>query len=65
VDTIVPAIARDASGDWKQRNADGRLRDQAFVFYQVNVVFAMGLTGGPIVVWLALRQFFRGGPRER
>jgi hypothetical protein len=65
VDTIVPAVVRDASEDWKQSNADGRLRDQAFVFYQVNLIFAMGLIGGPVVLWLLAPRLLRRDGKER
>jgi hypothetical protein len=28
------------------------IRDSAFIFYQLNLIFAMGVVGGPLVVWL-------------
>jgi hypothetical protein len=65
-DTIVPAWMRDAAPAWEQPNPDGRLRDQAFVFYQLNPIFAMGAIGGPIALWLLYRGLARGEPgRER
>jgi hypothetical protein len=65
-DTIVPAWMRDASPEWPQPNQDGKLRDQAFVFYQLNVIFGLGVVGGPIALWLLYRGLIRGKPgRER
>jgi hypothetical protein len=56
-DSIVPAVVRnhsylDASG---HQGFLGSLRDNAFIFYQTNLVFSMGLIGGPIVLWLIYR----------
>ena len=65
-DTIVPAWLRGNGPDWAQPNADGRLRDHAFVFYQLNPVFGLGAVGGPLVLWLLWRRLIRGRPgRER
>ncbi len=65
-DTIVPAWARGGAPDWDQHNQDGRLRDQAFVFYQLSPIFGLGAVGGPIVLWLLFRRLVRGEPgRER
>jgi len=61
VDTIVPVWMRDGAPDWKQPNPGGALRDEAFVFYQLNLIFAMGVLGGPLVLWLTWRQLVRGG----
>lgn len=62
VDTIIPAWMRDAAPPWPQPNSDGRLRDQAFMFYQLNLIFAMGAVGGPIILWLLYRRLLRGEP---
>lgn len=35
------------------------LRDRVFAFYQPNLIFAMGIIGGPFVVWLLYAAFFR------
>jgi hypothetical protein len=35
------------------------VRDWAFLFYQVNAIFGMGLVGGPLVLWLAYRAIRR------
>jgi hypothetical protein len=61
VDTIVPVIARQPSllDDYAGQRAAGAVRDWFFVFYQVNVVFGMGLVGGPLAVWLAYRALRR------
>lgn len=58
-DTLVPAVAREPSllrmpG---QPSLAGRLRDMAFVFYQLNAIFGMGLVGGPLVLLLLYRAF--------
>lgn len=66
VDTIVPTWMRGATPPFDQPNVDGRLRDQAFQFYQVNLIFALGVFGGPLVLWLLYRRLIRGEPgRER
>jgi 4-amino-4-deoxy-L-arabinose transferase-like glycosyltransferase len=65
-DTVVPTWMRGATPPFDQPNADGRLRDQAFLFYQVNLIFALGAVGGPLVLWLLYRRLIRGEPgRER
>jgi hypothetical protein len=60
-DSIVPAILREPSllsGNASQRTT-GAVRDWFFVLYQVNVIFGMGLVGGPVVLWLAFRALRR------
>jgi hypothetical protein len=65
-DTIVPAWVRGAAPSWEQPNADGRLRDHAFAFYQLNLIFALGVVGGPLALWLLYRRLIHGEPqRER
>ncbi len=61
VDSIVPAVARSPLylDGFKHQGFLGNLRDDAFIFYQTNVIFSMGLIGGPIILWLlysALRR---------
>ena len=51
-DSIVPYVLRSGLTNTAQPNAAGVLRDNAFGFYQVNLIFGMGLVGGPFVVWL-------------
>jgi hypothetical protein len=36
------------------------LRDAAFNIYQANVIFIMGLIGGPLVIWFVIQGFRRG-----
>jgi hypothetical protein len=64
-DSIVPAVLRDRSllDKLEQPNPVGRLRDNAFVFYQTNMIFGMGLVGGPAVLYLLWPRFHRR-PRE-
>jgi hypothetical protein len=58
-DTIVPPILRDpgALARFDQPNGWGELRDCFFSLYQTNLVFALGLIGGPFVLWLLFRGF--------
>jgi hypothetical protein len=51
-DSIVPYVLRSGITSTDQPNPAGVLRDNAFGFFQVNLIFAMGLAGGPLVVWL-------------
>jgi hypothetical protein len=51
-DSIVPYVLRSGLTDTDQPNPAGVLRDNAFGFFQVNLIFSMGLAGGPFVVWL-------------
>ena len=69
-DSIIPALARDPSlmSTLEQPNTLGLIRDYAFLSYQPNLVFALGLVGGPVVVWLAFRRLrtkSRKGAEER
>jgi 4-amino-4-deoxy-L-arabinose transferase-like glycosyltransferase len=60
-DSVAPILLRDRSlmKAFQQGNSAGMLRDDAFLFYQKNIVFGMGLIGGPVVLWLLLRRFRR------
>jgi hypothetical protein len=40
----------------RQPNAMGAMRDEAFMLYQNNLIFGMGLIGGPVVLWLLWRK---------
>jgi hypothetical protein len=51
-DSIVPYVLRNGLTYTGQTNPTGILRDNAFGFYQLNLIFGMGLVGGPFVVWL-------------
>jgi hypothetical protein len=67
-DTIAPGWMRGQKPLWRQPNPDGLTRDAAFVFYQLNLIFAMGSIGGPLALWLlyrAIRMRRRPQVRER
>ena len=61
VDTLVPNLLRNppALKAFDQPSAIGFLRDRFFILYQLNLVFTMGLIGGPLVLWL-LSRVLRG-----
>jgi hypothetical protein len=61
--SVVPAIVRQPSlvHFFDQVNSAGFIRDNAFIFQESNVIFSMGLTGGPLVLWLLYRYWRRGG----
>jgi hypothetical protein len=61
VDSIVPYVLRSGLTYTEQPNPAGVLRDNAFGFYQVNLIFSMGLVGGPFAIWL-LWKFARRRP---
>jgi hypothetical protein len=56
-DSVVPHVFRGAElmHNYDQPNAAGYLRDQAFVIYESNLVFAMGIIGGPLAWWFLIR----------
>jgi hypothetical protein len=66
--TIVPAILHDPESlsMFNQPNKWAELRDNAFVLYQTNLIFAMGLIGGPVALWLLYGAFrrARAGPER-
>jgi hypothetical protein len=61
LDTAVPAIFRDpdALSMFDQPNAAGKLRDNFFAIYQTNLIFGMGLIGGPVAFWIFCRAMRR------
>ena len=71
VDSVVPRVVyawdSDKTRDLHQPYAPATLRDFAFIFYQTNLIFSMGLMGGPLVVWWLIGVFRKreGPPRER
>ena len=65
VDTIVPYVLRGGLTYTAQSNPAGVLRDNAFGLYQVNLIFGMGLVGGPFAVWLLWRFVRRRAPAVR
>jgi hypothetical protein len=65
VDSIVPRVVWD-SINWRglqQPYAPATVRDYAFIFYQMNLIFSMGLVGGPLVLWWVIAGWRgRNGP---
>lgn len=57
-DTIVPHPLRDFSIDRDQRQA-GYIRDSFFLMDQTNLITGMGISGGFVVVYLAIRLLRR------
>ena len=53
-DSLVPALFRDPSAvdRFSQPNTAAAIRDNVFAFYQPNLIFGMGLVGGPLVLSL-------------
>jgi hypothetical protein len=66
LDTAVPAIFRDpdALSMFDQPNTAGKLRDNFFAIYQTNLIFGMGLIGGPFALWLFYHAMRRHVGRE-
>jgi hypothetical protein len=62
-DSVVPVQLRDPSltTRFQQGNSTATFRDDAFLLYQKNVLFGMGLVGGSIIFWLLIRRFRRSG----
>jgi hypothetical protein len=60
-DSVVPAVVRNPGlfRMFKQPSRAGFVRDVAFLTYQVSLIPAMGLVGGPLVIWLLYRAFRR------
>ena len=61
VDSIVPVFLRNdlLLKGFENQGYLGTLRDDAFVFYQHNLIFSMGLIGGPLILWLVYRVLYR------
>ena len=61
--SIAPAVLRDPSSPhfFDQVSRAGFLSDNVFIFYESNIVFSMGVTGGGLVLWLLYRAFRRAG----
>ena len=59
LDSFVPVVLRDPSqlGHYIVPNQAATVRDVAFNIYQTNVIFIMGLLGGPLICWLLFRAF--------
>jgi 4-amino-4-deoxy-L-arabinose transferase-like glycosyltransferase len=60
-DSLVPALIRDPSAvqRFDQPSTAGAIRDNVFAFYQPNLIFGMGLVGGPLVLSLLYGVFER------
>jgi hypothetical protein len=60
-DTIVPVVVREPTllNKFEGQRRAGTYRDWFFVFYQVNAIFAMGVVGGPLALWLSFRALRR------
>jgi hypothetical protein len=56
-DTAVPHVLRSPSlmHAFDQPSLAGYIRDNSFVIYQTGLIFAMGIFGGPLVVWFLIR----------
>jgi hypothetical protein len=69
VDSIVPSIVRGPPelDDFSHSSIVATIHDKAFLNYQPNLILSMGLVGGPIIVWLLIRNLRkrRNQPRER
>ena len=57
--SIVPVVLRDSSllDQFKNQGLLGAIRDYAFIFYQTNLIFSMGVIGGPLILWVLYRLF--------
>jgi 4-amino-4-deoxy-L-arabinose transferase-like glycosyltransferase len=66
-DSFFPPIIRDPSlaNRFDQQNSIGKFRDVVFITYQPNIVFGMGVVGGPVVVWLVWSHLRRKTKRGR
>jgi hypothetical protein len=60
VDSIVPIVFRNPSllDYFKNQGLVGAIRDGVFISYQTNLIFSMGLVGGPFILWLLYRVLF-------
>src|SRR5579863_54345 len=64
--SLAPGMLREPSSVhyFDQADFQGFIRDNAFTFYESNVIFSMGLVGGPLVLWLLYRYWRRAGVRS-
>ena len=60
-DSVVPRVLWDQSAGnvLQQPYAPANLADYIFIVYQTNLIFSMGLAGGPLVVWSVITAFRR------
>jgi hypothetical protein len=69
VDSVVPvALGSHYLADYfKNQGLLGLIRDDAFIFYQTNLIFSVGIFGGPLILWLLYRVLsgrFRPGSQR-
>ena len=66
IDAIVPHVLRDPAlvHAWGQPNILGYIRDNAFLVYQMSLIFTMGLIGGPLIWWFFFRGIRRPGTQR-
>ena len=66
-DSIVPRISYDPAQVhlFDQPYAPAVVRDNVFLLYNTNVIFSMGLIGGPLVVWFLIAAFRSGKGKGR
>ncbi len=66
-DTLVPAVIRQPAelANFDQPTRGGWWRDRFFTVYQLNLLFTMGLVGGPLVLWFVWRELKRKGRETR
>jgi hypothetical protein len=66
-DTVAPAMLRnpEALRNFGQPNKAGKLRDDWFALYQSNLIFGMGLVGGPLALWFFFHIMRRTAGWER
>jgi hypothetical protein len=62
IDSLVPIVLQEPSqlGHYRVPYEPATVRDVAFGIYQTNVIFIMGLIGGPLVIWFVIQAFRRG-----
>ena len=65
-DTLIPPQVRGFSGTlFVQTSPWGRLRDQGFLLYQLNLLFAVGCVAWIAVAWEGVRQGLRASRADR
>ena len=57
LDSIEPVILRHPALLFEQPSFAGKIRDNIFVFYQTNLIFSMGLIGGPLILVYLISRF--------
>ncbi len=59
LDSLIPVVVRHPYllRVFDQPRLAGTIRDNAFIFYQTNLIFSMGLIGGPLILVYLLSRF--------